>query len=167
MVHPEIDEGFKDESPKPAQRVKVDIFDRPYWLRSDGDGKYVAELAQYVDALMRDVSDLGHATDSLKVAVVAALIMTDELFSLQQLREEHDAQVATLSTECATVLEQLLDGSIESQHKPADRGWEYQEVFSRPHVRPVTRLASQISSRLKERRVEIQSLLEDTKDAGS
>lgn len=167
MVNPENSESVIEESAKPAQRVKVDIFDRPYWLRSDGDGTYVAELAQYVDTLMRDVSDLGHATDSLKVAVVAALIMTDELFSLQQLREEHDAQVASLSTECSTVLDQLLDGSVDQQQKTADRAWEYQEVFARPHVRPVTRLASQISSRLRERRVEIQSLLEETKDAGS
>ena|SRR5688572_29850418 len=158
--------SLNEESLKPAQRVKVDIFDRPYWLRSDGDGTYVAELAQYVDTLMRDVAELGHASDSLKVAVVAALIMTDELFSLQQLREEHDAQVASLSTECSMVLEQLLEGTAEPQ-KPSDRGWEYQEVFSRPHVRPVTRLASQISARLRERRVEIQSLLEETKDARS
>jgi len=159
--------SLNEESSKPAQRVKVDIFDRPYWLRSDGDGTYVAELAEYVDALMRDVAELGNASDSLKVAVVAALIMTDELFSLQQLREEHDAQVASLSTECSMVLEQLLEGSVEPQQRPSDRGWEYQEVFSRPHVRPVTRLASQISARLRERRVEIQSLLEETKDASS
>ena len=159
--------SLNEEPLRPAQRVKVDIFDRPYWLRSDGDGTYVEELAQYVDALMRDVAELGHATDSLKVAVVAALIMTDELFSLQQLRDEHDAQVASLSIECSAVLEQLLEGSFEPQQKSADRAWEYQEVFSRPHLRPVTRLASQISARLRERRVEIQSLLEETKDAGS
>lgn len=56
----------------------VTIFGRTYHLRGDGDAGYLAELAAEVDRRMRDVAEATGTADTLKVAILAALNVTDE-----------------------------------------------------------------------------------------
>ena len=63
--------------------VAVDIYDQVYHLRGI-DPDYIERLAQIVDAKMRAVSAHGGTVDSLRVAVLAALNIADELESLRQ-----------------------------------------------------------------------------------
>jgi cell division protein ZapA len=65
-----------------AQAVSVDIYDQVYNLRGT-DPAYIAELARSVDAKMRAVSAHGGTVDSLRVAVLAALNIADELATLR------------------------------------------------------------------------------------
>lgn len=140
-------------------RIKVDIFDRSYWLRSDGDSEYLVELASYVDTLMRDIASGGQGTDSLKIAIVAALSMTDELYTLRKLREEHDEQIEEISTQCSSVLDEILEPRPETNSR--ERDWSYEEVFAPRPVNSVRKLRAQITSRLQERRIKIRTLLDD------
>jgi cell division protein ZapA len=58
--------------------VTVEIYDQVYHLSGD-DPDHVRELAARVDAKMRAVSAHGRTVDSLRVAVLAALNLADEL----------------------------------------------------------------------------------------
>jgi cell division protein ZapA len=75
------------------QSVAVDIYDQVYHLRGT-DPAYIEHLAHMVDAKMRAVSAHGGTVDSLRVAVLAALNIADELCAA---RQRHDALAGSLS----------------------------------------------------------------------
>jgi cell division protein ZapA len=62
--------------------VVVDIYDQVYQLRGS-DPAHIERLAAVVDAKMRAVSAQGLTVDSLRVAVLAALNIADELLTLR------------------------------------------------------------------------------------
>lgn len=69
--------------PVEASSVAVDIYDQVYHLRGT-DTAYIERLAAMVDAKMRAVSAHGGTVDSLRVAVLAALNIADELCTTRQ-----------------------------------------------------------------------------------
>ena len=77
----------------PVEAVAVDIYDQVYHLRGT-DSAYIEHLARTVDAKMRAVSAHGGTVDSLRVAVLAALNIADELESL---RQRHETLAGSLS----------------------------------------------------------------------
>ncbi|MBT9332457.1 cell division protein ZapA [Paracidobacterium acidisoli] len=70
-----------------VQAVTVDIYDQTYHLRGQ-DPEYIRRLADMVDAKMRMVASQGKTVDSLRVAVLAALNIADELSSLRESYDE-------------------------------------------------------------------------------
>jgi cell division protein ZapA len=62
----------------PGDYVTVEIYDQLYHL-SGQDAEHIRELAASVDAKMRAVAAQGRTVDSLRVAVLAALNLADEL----------------------------------------------------------------------------------------
>src|ERR1700733_10455857 len=68
------------------QSISVDIYDQIYHLRGT-DTAYIERLAAIVDAKMRAVSAHGGTVESLRVAVLAALNIADELCTA---RQRHD-----------------------------------------------------------------------------
>ncbi len=64
--------------------MKIQIFDQTYNVNADGNEEYLTELAAYVDKKMRAVSESTQMVDSVKVAVLAALNIADETFTLRQ-----------------------------------------------------------------------------------
>ena len=73
-------------APLENQSIAVDIYDQVYHLRGT-DTAYIERLAAIVDAKMRAVSAHGGTVDSLRVAVLAALNIADELCTA---RQRHD-----------------------------------------------------------------------------
>ncbi len=73
--------------------VVVDIYDQIYQLRGT-DPAHIEHLAAAVDAKMRAVSAHGATVDSLRVAVLAALNIADELMTL---RARYDALAGSLN----------------------------------------------------------------------
>jgi len=61
-----------------SSTVTVEIFDQSYRLRGQ-DTEYIHQLAAIVDSKMRLVASQGKTVDSLRVAVLAALNIADEL----------------------------------------------------------------------------------------
>ncbi|MDQ3665476.1 MAG: cell division protein ZapA, partial [Acidobacteriota bacterium] len=88
--------------------IRVEIYNQTYNIRSDGDTEYIIQLAEFVDSRMREISSGTLTVDSLKVAILAALHVADELHRLKHLHEQADAQLATRSAECAEMLDKLL-----------------------------------------------------------
>ena len=92
----------------PSPTIRVEIYNQTYNIRSDGDTEYIIQLAEFVDSRMREISSGTLTVDSLKVAILAALHIADELHRLKHLHEQADAQLATRSAECAEMLDRLL-----------------------------------------------------------
>jgi cell division protein ZapA len=65
------------------QAITVEIYDQTYRLRGN-DHAYVERLAALVDSKMRAVASGGRTVDSLRVAVLAALNLADELTRLDE-----------------------------------------------------------------------------------
>ena len=98
------------ESPKknPTAYVTVQVYDQAYHL-SGQDPEHIRRLAARVDAKMRAVAAQGRTVDSLRVAVLAALNLADELYQATQaggpdVRNGH-ARAASLRG----LLDQVLD----------------------------------------------------------
>ena len=92
--------------------VTVDIYDQTYNLRAN-DPEYVQKLAEAVDLKMRAVSATGNTADSLRVAVLAAINIADELMRLQ----EHCRLLRGTMSETQTVLRtraNSLSGLLDS-----------------------------------------------------
>lgn len=70
-------------SSKPDTYVTVHIYDQAYHL-SGQDAEHIRKLADRVDAKMRAVAAQGRTVDSLRVAVLAALNLADELSQANQ-----------------------------------------------------------------------------------
>jgi cell division protein ZapA len=70
-----------------TQAISVDIYDQTYHLRGH-DPEYIQHLAEMVDSKMRTVASHGKTVDSLRVAVLAALNIADELATLEQRYKE-------------------------------------------------------------------------------
>jgi cell division protein ZapA len=85
--------------------VPVDIHGQRYPIRSTLDPEYVARLALFVDEKMRAAADTTPTGDALRLAVLAALNIADELFRCRDANRDRDGRLA----ERAEELERLLD----------------------------------------------------------
>src|SRR2546422_10864778 len=102
--------------------IRVEIYNQTYNIRSDGDTEYISRLADFVDSRMREISSGTLTVDSLKVAILAALHIADELHRLKQTHEQADAQLATRSAECAEMLDRLLKVRSSIEHEKGASG---------------------------------------------
>lgn len=84
---------------------RVKIYGQEYRIRGWADSQYIEEVADYVDGKMREVADGSKITSSTKIAILAALNITDELFSERKER----SQVLELVENRAEDLNLLLD----------------------------------------------------------
>ena len=90
----------------PDGRVLSDeIHGQRYPIRSSLDPEYVLRLAAYVDQKIAAAGDTTPSGDSLRLAVLAALNIADELFRTREATRARDTEIA----ERASELEQLVD----------------------------------------------------------
>jgi len=62
------------------QSITVKIHGQEYTIRADRDPQYVQSIARFVDDRMRDVEREAGQVTSLRVAILSALNIADELF---------------------------------------------------------------------------------------
>src|SRR5256884_5268536 len=105
-----------------APTIRVEIYNQTYNIRSDGDSEYLTKLADFVDSRMREISSGTLTVDSLKVAILAALHIADELHRLKQTHEQADTQLAVRSAECAEMLDRLLKVRTSLEHEQGGAG---------------------------------------------
>ena len=88
--------------------VSVTIFGQSYSLRAEESGNYVEDLAKFVDTQMRTLSESSATTDALRVAVLAAVNIDDELFKLREKQLSEEALVETTARDLMTALDESL-----------------------------------------------------------
>jgi cell division protein ZapA len=97
----------------PGNYTTVEIYDQTYHLSGE-DPEHIGKLAELVDAKMRAVAAQGRTVDSLRVAVLAALNLADEL---SQAIESPSGAAARVGHARAASLRGLLDEVLEDERK--------------------------------------------------
>jgi cell division protein ZapA len=91
--------------------VKIEIFDQTYHVQADGDEAYLRELAAFVDEKMRMVAETTRQVDSMRVAVLSALNIADEFFSLRKRQQELEGPLRQRVRKCVNLVEKALESS--------------------------------------------------------
>jgi cell division protein ZapA len=97
----------------PSNYITVEIYNQNYHL-SGQDADHIRKLAAQVDAKMRAVAAQGRTVDSLRVAVLAALNLADEL---SQASLGGAGEAARVGHARAASLRGLLDEVLEEERK--------------------------------------------------
>ena|SRR6516162_1951875 len=85
--------------------VPVEIGGQRYPIRTALEPEYVTRLANYVDEKVRAVADVTPTGDAVRLAVLTALNIADELFRCRDATSARDGLLA----ERAEELERLVD----------------------------------------------------------
>ena len=93
---------------KEKHTVKVNIFGSEYPIKSEADPEYIKRVAKYVDRKMREISDKVDIRATAKVAILAALNITDELFREKDDKDKRLSEVEDRTAELAEWLEKAL-----------------------------------------------------------
>ncbi len=96
-----------NERPEPTS-VRVKIYDREFALRTTGDPERLQELCSTLDKRMREVAASTGSVDTLKVAILAALSLGDDLQRLRDELSQLDESVGRRSLACASLLDRLF-----------------------------------------------------------
>lgn len=88
--------------------VQVRIYDREYALRTTGDPERLHGLCINLDRRMRELAESTGAVDTLKVAILAALSLADDLERARAELKKIDESLSRRSLECVSMLERFL-----------------------------------------------------------
>jgi cell division protein ZapA len=93
-----------------ARTIDVEIYDQKYSivLRAEMQEADVRRIADDVDARMREIAEVASTPDSLKIAVLTALHLAQELRELRRNTEQNETIIRKKSDEWSHALEQLL-----------------------------------------------------------
>lgn len=93
--------------------LKVNIYGNDYPIKGNTDVEYIRKVAKYVDSKMREVNKNVSSDSSLKVAILTALNITDELFRERSLKKESDTKEFSNKIRNMT---KLLDEKLKSSY---------------------------------------------------
>jgi cell division protein ZapA len=68
--------------------VRVTILDQEYPIRADADAEYIREIAAFLDDRLRTIYQAEPSRPLLKIAILTALNLSDELFTLRRENQE-------------------------------------------------------------------------------
>jgi cell division protein ZapA len=97
-----------------AHQVQVEIFGQTYSVKAGADPSYVEKLARHVDAHMQEVGRSSGAVDSLRVAVLAALNIADELFQARGQTGEAEKRAQARAAEQLRAKVEALSRELDS-----------------------------------------------------
>jgi len=94
--------------PDSGRVTPITIMGQQYPIRTSLDAEYVIRLATFVDEKMRAVSESTPSGDSVRLAVLAALNIADELFRCRDASDQRNGQLAERTEELERILDRLL-----------------------------------------------------------
>ena len=98
-------------STDPGRVIPVEIHGQRYPIRTSLDQDYVARLAAYVDEKIRAAAESTPTGDSLRLAVLAALNIADELFRTRDALRARDGRWVERAEELERLLDRVLMAS--------------------------------------------------------
>src|SRR5688572_29709655 len=87
--------------------VQVEIFGQVFSVKAGQEPGYIEHLAAYVDAQMREIGRVGSAVDSMKIAVLAALNIADELFRAKLVAHEATQKIEKIEAGATARAEEI------------------------------------------------------------
>jgi cell division protein ZapA len=88
--------------------VRAKIYDREYMLRTADDAERLRALCASLDKRMREIAASSGAVDTLKVAVLAALSLADDLQRSREELKKLDESVGRRSLACVSMLDRFF-----------------------------------------------------------
>lgn len=88
----------------PRQAVKVTIGGDEFTVRSDLPAEYTQQVAAYFDRILRDIRGSLPTMEAHKVAILAGLAITDELFQARRGDTEQAQRITALVEEFARLI---------------------------------------------------------------
>ena len=88
--------------------IPLEIYGQRYRIRTVLDPEYVARLVSYVESKMGAAAVSTPTADHLRLAVLAALNIADELFRCREATHDRDGQLAARAGEIERILDRLL-----------------------------------------------------------
>ena len=76
------------------KNVQISIFGQEYSVKAPADASYIKKIAEYLDSKMREVQEGFSSTQSsTRIAILAAMNITDELFNARQSGDSNDNEL--------------------------------------------------------------------------
>jgi cell division protein ZapA len=88
--------------------IPISIQGQQYPIRTSLDPEYVLQLAAFVDEKIRVAAESTPTGDSLRLAVLAALNLADELFRCRDATDQRNGQLAERTGELERLLDRVL-----------------------------------------------------------
>jgi cell division protein ZapA len=129
-----------------SEAIEVTIFNQTYRLRSKTDKEHVEQIARLVDERMRQISSQITTHDVVKIAVLTALNIADEM---QNLRDYYESEIQPLLSKVSDNQEIAGQDKLEDDAE-SNKSWF--EDFFEAKVETKNReerLSSQVSSKLQ------------------
>lgn len=99
--------------------MKIDLLGTSFTIQTDEDPQYVQDLVDYLHTKVQEIQRRVPGADELKVAILAGVLIADELF---RARDGGDTpprdQAATAASEIAERLINTLDRSLVESEEP-------------------------------------------------
>lgn len=77
-----------------TKRIEVDVYGQKLVLRPIDDEGYVHELGRYVEGQMQTIAQRTTRATPIKVAILAAMNIADQLFRQERRRQAGEAELA-------------------------------------------------------------------------
>jgi cell division protein ZapA len=128
------------------EAVDVTIFNQTYRLRSKTDKEHVRQIANLVDERMRQISAQITTHDIVKIAVLTALNIADEM---QSLRNYYEQEVQPLISQLSNQEERANEEESKDEDA-ANKSWFDDFFESKVETKGrAERLSSQVSAKLQ------------------
>lgn len=96
------------------ERIRVEMLGSSFFLQTDEDPAYVAELLDYYRTKVQDIQGNVRTSDPLKVAILSGLLAIDELFRARKSLESYESPEAQAAQRIAGQLIERLDRSLDA-----------------------------------------------------
>ena len=92
-----------------SNQVSISIFGQEYSVKAPADPEYIKKIGEYLDGKMREVQ-AGFTTtqSSTRIAILAAMNITDELFSTRQSSGSVDSEVEEKISTLIELIEETI-----------------------------------------------------------
>ena len=87
---------------------KVEIFGQEYKIKGVGNPQYVHKIAGYVDKKMREIAHSSGIMSQSRIAILAALNITDELYQVRETREKAEQELESQAAKLGELLEEKI-----------------------------------------------------------
>lgn len=98
--------------------VRVEIYGQAYSIRTDVPSDRLQALAEMVDRRMKEIARGTLTVDSLKVAILAALHIAEELQQTKRKLDDLDHDLADRSAKCVSELDHILRRQFAAEEVP-------------------------------------------------
>lgn len=88
--------------------TQVEIFGQTYNVRAEGESVYIHDLARFVDSRMKEVAEQTATVDTTKIAILAALNISDDLHQVEKRRKDNPADAVARAERLIRKLDDAL-----------------------------------------------------------